>query len=96
MGWRSKFLFMLIIYFAGFATAIYYLAPQGNCSDADNERRTARVAALNDYGHKAYGKVVAGLSGLRQYDYKAAYNRGVESFNNLKDKYESKSEKSNE
>jgi len=25
--WRSKILFMLIIYFAGFATAIYVLAP---------------------------------------------------------------------
>jgi hypothetical protein len=27
MGWRSKFVFMLIVYFAGFATAIYCLAP---------------------------------------------------------------------
>jgi hypothetical protein len=26
-GWRSKFLFLLIVYFAGFATAIYILAP---------------------------------------------------------------------
>lgn len=26
-GWRSKFLLALIIYFAGFATAIYTLAP---------------------------------------------------------------------
>ncbi len=25
--WRSKLLLMLIIYFAGFATAVYYLAP---------------------------------------------------------------------
>ncbi len=27
MGWRSKFVFVLIVYFAGFATAIYCLAP---------------------------------------------------------------------
>jgi hypothetical protein len=27
MGLRGKFLFMLIAYFGGFATAIYYLAP---------------------------------------------------------------------
>ncbi len=27
MMWRSKLLLALIIYFAGFATAIYYLAP---------------------------------------------------------------------
>ena len=26
-GWRSRFIFLLIIYFAGFATAIYCLAP---------------------------------------------------------------------
>lgn len=26
-GWRTKFIFMLIVYFAGFATAIYTLAP---------------------------------------------------------------------
>jgi len=27
MGWRSKLVFLLIIYFAGYATAIYTLAP---------------------------------------------------------------------
>ena len=26
-GWRSKFIFLLIVYFSGFATAIYTLAP---------------------------------------------------------------------
>ena len=26
-GWRSKLIFLFIIYFAGFATAIYILAP---------------------------------------------------------------------
>ena len=26
-GWRIKFVFLLIVYFAGFATAIYCLAP---------------------------------------------------------------------
>ena len=26
-GWRIKFIFLLIVYFAGFATAIYTLAP---------------------------------------------------------------------
>lgn len=29
-GWRSKLLFLLIVYFAGFATAIYCLAPGGD------------------------------------------------------------------
>ena len=27
MGWRTKFVFMLIVYAAGFATAVYCLAP---------------------------------------------------------------------
>jgi len=27
MGWKSKFLFLLIVYFAGFATAVYVLVP---------------------------------------------------------------------
>jgi hypothetical protein len=27
MGWRTKFVFLLIVYCAGFATAIYFLAP---------------------------------------------------------------------
>jgi len=26
-GWRSKVIFLLIVYFAGFATAVYCLAP---------------------------------------------------------------------
>lgn len=26
-GWKSKILFLLVVYFAGFATAIYTLAP---------------------------------------------------------------------
>lgn len=26
-GWRSKLVFMLVVYFAGFATAIYALSP---------------------------------------------------------------------
>jgi len=27
MGWRSRFIFLLIVYFAGFATAVYCLVP---------------------------------------------------------------------
>ncbi len=28
MGWRTKFVCLLIVYFAGFATAVYCLAPR--------------------------------------------------------------------
>jgi hypothetical protein len=27
MGWRTKFIFLLVVYCAGFATAVYCLAP---------------------------------------------------------------------
>ncbi len=33
--WRSKLLLALIIYFAGFATAVYYLAPADANANAD-------------------------------------------------------------
>ena len=32
-GWRSKFIFLLIVYFAGFATAIHMLAPAPEGAD---------------------------------------------------------------
>lgn len=46
-SWRSKFLMALIIYFGGFATAIYYLAPA-------SDREGGRVAASSfDWQGKA-------------------------------------------
>ena len=32
-GWRTKFIFLLIVYFAGFATAIHMLAPAPEGAD---------------------------------------------------------------
>ncbi len=37
-GWRSKFVWLLIVYFLGFATAIYFLAPVSEDYAADCER----------------------------------------------------------
>jgi len=39
-GWRIKFLFLLVVYFAGFATAIYCLAPvpQGRACQTNDEK----------------------------------------------------------
>ena len=39
-GWRTKFVFVLMVYFAGFATAIYCLAPPPE-KGADQARQTA-------------------------------------------------------
>ena len=36
--WRSKLLLVLIIYFAGFATAVYYLAPASDKANAGGTR----------------------------------------------------------
>jgi len=32
-GWRSKLIFMFLLYFAGFATAVYFLAEPPNATD---------------------------------------------------------------
>jgi len=47
-GWRIKFVFLLIVYFAGFATAIYTLAPVPENNAA---RRPSLVARLT--GHES-------------------------------------------
>lgn len=36
-GWRFKLVFLLVVYFAGFATAIYYLAPVADNRDQPYE-----------------------------------------------------------
>jgi len=41
MGWRSKFVSMLVVYFAGFATAIYCLAPAPEQSQGSPRGRGA-------------------------------------------------------
>lgn len=61
MGWRSKFVFVLVVYFAGFATAIYCLAPApAETMGASHRKGPARsewrsdkiVESLNSGMHK--------------------------------------------
>jgi len=48
-GWRSKIIFLLVIYFAGFATAIYCLAPvPENTSQQACEKSFAYSALKSD------------------------------------------------
>jgi hypothetical protein len=58
MGWRSKLIFLLIIYFAGFATAIYMLAPTPGIGQTLSD---GIVQSVNVAMHKAvdYGKQTA-------------------------------------
>jgi hypothetical protein len=46
MGWRSKFVFVLIVYFAGFATAVYCLAPAPEGAHAENRQRSSILAGV--------------------------------------------------
>lgn len=70
-GWRTKFIFMLIVYVAGFATAIYILAPApdgstdkafSNISSTSSFDSQEFVKTFNAGIHKclAFGKVAAG------------------------------------
>ena len=61
-GWRSKFIFLLIVYFAGFATAIYALAPApqdqggGKTSLLNTDFQVSSFAmSFNSGMHKAVG-----------------------------------------
>ena len=46
-GWRTKFIFLLIVYFAGFATAIYMLAPAPEGSADQSFGKISSASAFN-------------------------------------------------
>lgn len=86
MGWRSKFIFLLVIYFAGFATAIYYLAPNGRAAggsssylnglaDQSNSDSSGRFRGLYD---KACAKASANFSGMDSREFKEKFNLGMQ------------------
>ncbi len=69
-GWRTKLIFLFIVYFAGFATAIYMLAPapEGSANQSFDKISSASsfnseefVKSFNAGIHKclAFGKVAA-------------------------------------
>ncbi len=45
-GWRFKLIFILVVYFAGFATAIYCLAPVPEEQANQTENKSLKVAML--------------------------------------------------
>lgn len=49
-AWRSKLIFLLIVYFAGFATAIYCLAP---APDEKSRNKKARKPADKGFAYSA-------------------------------------------
>ena len=85
MGWRSKFIFLLVVYFAGFATAIYYLAPsdRGQCQAAsflgssDDGSQPIDNAAVKDFCNKAYTKASESFSQVDWQALKEKFNLAV-------------------
>ena len=57
-GWRGKMIFWLVIYFAGFATAVYCLAPVEEAKGADagvqSERGFAHSVLKSDEFAKSF------------------------------------------
>jgi len=45
-GWRSKLIFLLVVYFAGFATAIYVLAPAPEDQACRHEEKSLAFSSL--------------------------------------------------
>ena len=85
MGWRSKFVFLLVIYFAGFATAIYYLAPDGRQSQSrDSNGAVSLSDQSSDAGvfsglyDKACAKASANFSGMDSKEFKEKFNLGMQ------------------
>jgi hypothetical protein len=88
MGLKGKFLFMLIVYFAGFATAVYYLSPDGrlaaaNASESRSYDGQSKAAAvLMDFRDSAREKI----AGMDKQDFKDAYYRAVEAIKRMANK----------
>lgn len=83
--WKLKIVFLLIIYFSGFATAIYCLAPQDrmDCKAAgifqnSGLKESQNLTEFKNMCQKAYNKASASLSNLKEEDIKEAFNRGIQ------------------
>ena len=57
-GWRIKFIFLLIVYFAGFATAVYTLAPapddEAGISQKSSRKNSAHTTFNSDEFVKSF------------------------------------------
>ena len=52
-GWRTKFIFLLIVYFGGFATAIYMLAP---APEGSAEKSFDNIASASAFDSQEFTK----------------------------------------
>jgi len=56
LGWRSKLLFILIVYFAGFATAIYTLAPVDEKMISSRSSRSKERTYTSQFNSQEFAK----------------------------------------
>jgi len=74
-GWRAKFIFLLIVYFAGFATAIYCLAPVPDSRDIETvESRFVNSALKSDEFAQSFN---TGMHKCLDFARDAAWRAGV-------------------
>ncbi len=55
-GWRIKFIFLLIVYFAGFATAIYTLAPAPDDEAWISQKSSQKNSAYSTFKSDEFAK----------------------------------------
>jgi len=68
-GWRIKFVFLLIVYFAGFATAIYTLAPV--------PENKANASANSFLRSKTAGEKSSVFSEFKSDEFVKSFNTGI-------------------
>ncbi len=69
-GWRIKFVFLLMVYFGGFATAIYTLAPV--------PENKAKASANSLFSRsKTTGEKSSVFSALKSEDFAKSFNSGI-------------------
>jgi len=82
MGLKSKFLLLVIVYIAGFLSAIYYVAPADENSRA-NDKAGRIVQVINHYKQKTSER----MSQIDKDDLANVYDKGLAAINDLKQKY---------
>ena len=53
-GWRSKLIFLFIIYFSGFASAIYLLAPPPEAEPDQNIEQSAMQSVFGNFDSQEF------------------------------------------
>jgi hypothetical protein len=80
MGWRSKFIFLMLVYFAGFATAIYCLAPDGrtNGGYSFGQAGTDEQSVDKSTFTRLYDKACAKYSAMNFEEFKEKFRQNMQ------------------